>query len=310
MNAESKECEAKTLCIFPNDYLKYKIVTDGLSDSILTITFGNQRYDNPRMLDVRETTEPSNPNQENWDEYLLNTEDGTFTQSYPYGEWLEYDYVYPYNYVADYSWIKETFTGSPSKIEEPGSIFYNGQKRDAVFVEKDNYKLVIDSKTGIMLSGLYWFSYSGGSFSMNYTLIDTNIAELKKTETKQIKKIECIGTKLCIKDKVKRVVDGDTIYTKDYKIRLSLTNTPERTEKGFKEALLFTKKMCPVGSSITIDQDDKQPFDKYKRLVGKVTCSGKVLNSELLENCHANILTQYCKKSEFATESWAKKFGC
>jgi len=310
VNAESRNCVQGTLCVFPNEFLKYKIVTDGSPDSVLTVTFGNQMYDNPRMLEVRETTEPSNPNQENWDTYLLNAEDGTFTQSYPYGEWLEYDYVYPYNYVADYSWVKETFTGSPSKIEEPGSIFYNGQKRDAVFVEKDNHKLVIDSKTGIMLSGLYWFSYSGGSFSMNYILIDTNITELKKTETKQIKKTECSGTKLCIKDKVKRVVDGDTIYIKDYKIRLSLTNTPERTEKGFKEALLFTKKMCPVGSSITIDQDDKQPFDRYNRVLGKVTCGDKVINAELLYNNKATIMKQYCSKSEFAKDDWAKKFGC
>jgi endonuclease YncB( thermonuclease family) len=120
----------------------------------------------------------------------------------------------------------------------------------------------------------------------------------------------CGGTGLCITDKVMKIVDGDTIYIKNYKIRLSLTNTPEKNELGFNEAKSFTAKLCPLRSTITIDQDDKQPYDVYGRLVGKVTCSGKVLNSELLENGHANILTQYCKKSEFASESWAKKFGC
>ncbi len=133
----------------------------------------------------------------------------------------------------------------------------------------------------------------------------------KATEKpKTSKASSCSGTGLCITDKVMKIVDGDTIYIKNYKIRLSLTNTPEKDESGFNEAKSFTAKLCPLRSTITIDQDDKQPYDAYKRLVGKVTCSGKVLNSELLENGHANILTQYCKKSEFATESWAKKFGC
>ncbi|WP_268542007.1 thermonuclease family protein [Candidatus Nitrosotenuis cloacae] len=120
----------------------------------------------------------------------------------------------------------------------------------------------------------------------------------------------CSGTGLCITDRVMKIVDGDTIYIKNYKIRLSLTNTPEKSQAGFNEAKSFTTKLCPIRSTITVDQDDKQPYDAYKRLVGKVTCSGKVLNSELLENGHASILTQYCKKSEFASESWAKKFGC
>ncbi len=120
----------------------------------------------------------------------------------------------------------------------------------------------------------------------------------------------CGGTGLCITDKVMKIVDGDTIYIKNYKIRLSLTNTPEKNESGFNEAKSFTAKLCPLRSVIIVDQDDKQPYDAYGRLVGKVTCSSKILNSELLENGHANILTQYCKKSEFSSESWATKFGC
>jgi len=121
---------------------------------------------------------------------------------------------------------------------------------------------------------------------------------------------KCKGTALCISGKLTKIVDGDTIYLKDYKIRLSLTNAPEKGEKGFKDATYFTKKLCPIGSIITVDQDDKQPYDKYKRVVGKVTCSGKVLNSELLYNNQASILKQYCSKSEFSSEPWAKKFGC
>lgn len=123
-------------------------------------------------------------------------------------------------------------------------------------------------------------------------------------------KTTCTGNALCITDKVSKIVDGDTIYIKNYKIRLSLTNTPGKSQIGFNEAKSFTQNMCPVGSIIVVDQDDKQKTDVYGRMIGKVTCSGKNLNAELLENGYATILKQYCKKSEFASEDWAKKFGC
>jgi endonuclease YncB( thermonuclease family) len=116
----------------------------------------------------------------------------------------------------------------------------------------------------------------------------------------------CSGTALCITGKVMKIVDGDTIHIKNHKIRLSLVDTPEKNEKGFNEAKSFTTKLCPLRSIIIVDQDDMQPYDRNDRLVGKVTCSGKVLNAELIRNGHAHILTEYCKKSEFASENWAK----
>lgn len=120
----------------------------------------------------------------------------------------------------------------------------------------------------------------------------------------------CRGTALCITDKVTSVVDGDTIYIKNYKIRLSLTNTPETDQAGFYEAKSFTTNLCPIDSIVIVDQDDKQPYDRYGRLLAKVTCSGKILNEELLKSGHATILERFCSESEFASESWATKFGC
>jgi len=115
----------------------------------------------------------------------------------------------------------------------------------------------------------------------------------------------------CITDKVKRIIDGDTIELKNYLIiRLSLSDAYEKNKSGGPEATAFTTKLCPVGSYITVDQDDRQPFDIYKRILGKVYCGDKVLNSELLDNDHANILVKYCKTSEFAKEDWAIKYGC
>ena len=120
----------------------------------------------------------------------------------------------------------------------------------------------------------------------------------------------CSGIAKCIVESVTKIVDGDTIYTKSYKIRLSLTNTPEKNEPGHYEATSFTAMTCPVGSMIRVDQDDSQPYDEYDRLLGKVFCGNQILNESLLRNGHANILTQYCFTSEFTGESWAQEFGC
>jgi len=135
-----------------------------------------------------------------------------------------------------------------------------------------------------------------------------NLIEPKNTFTDA--PTNCKGTAACLFDEVTRIVDGDTIYTDTLKIRLSLTNTPEKNQVGFSEAAQFTEMLCPVGSRILIDQDDLQRVDDYGRVLAKVFCGDKVLNSELLYNGYANILTQYCSTSEFSGEDWAKKHGC
>src|SRR3989338_9989437 len=124
------------------------------------------------------------------------------------------------------------------------------------------------------------------------------------------KAIECTGDAKCITEEITKIVDGDTIYTANYKIRLSLTNTPEKNEPGFQEATLFTAMSCPVGSMITVDQDDLQPYDVYNRLLGKVYCGNDILNEILLRNGHGVISTQYCDASEFSGEEWAQNYGC
>ena len=122
---------------------------------------------------------------------------------------------------------------------------------------------------------------------------------------------QCQGTALCITEKIIRIIDGDTIHLEDgNRIRISLTNTPEIYQSGYNEATQFTADLCPVGSVALVDQDDLQPYDKFNRLLGKVTCGDKNLNAELLYNAHANLLTQYCATSEFAGEQWAIEYGC
>lgn len=137
-------------------------------------------------------------------------------------------------------------------------------------------------------------------------VISNGIMKISATKNTSL----CQGTKLCVTGTIEKIVDGDTIYVNGEKIRLSLTNTPERNEAGYAEATQFTSTLCPVGSPVTVDQDDKQPYDRFGRMVGKVFCGSKMLNEELLITKHAQILTLYCSKSEYASELWAKKFGC
>ena len=120
----------------------------------------------------------------------------------------------------------------------------------------------------------------------------------------------CIGEAKCVSELITEIIDGDTIYTANYKIRLALVDTPEINEPGFSKATTFTTQMCPVGSYITIDQDDLQLYDQYDRLLANVFCNGKSLNSALLYNGHAEISTRYCSVSEFSDYPWAQRFGC
>ena len=120
----------------------------------------------------------------------------------------------------------------------------------------------------------------------------------------------CTGSALCVADIVTRIVDGDTIYTDNYKIRLALVDTPEIGEEGFSKAAMFTAGMCPEGSVITIDQDDVQMYDQYDRLLANVYCDGKSVNSALLYGQLADLSARFCPISEFEDTKWAQTFGC
>jgi len=111
---------------------------------------------------------------------------------------------------------------------------------------------------------------------------------------------ECYSTTLL------RVIDGDTIKTEDNKsIRFALSSAPELSELGGIEAKEFIESICPVGSTIFIDEDDLQLKGSYDRMIAKVYCQGVVLNQSLLVSNLGTIDTRYCNTSEFAQESWA-----
>ena len=120
----------------------------------------------------------------------------------------------------------------------------------------------------------------------------------------------CKGTADCISGKVTKIVDGDTIHVNEQSIRLALTATPELDEKGGQEAKSFTSQFCSIGSSVIVDEDDKQIQGSYGRMIGQIFCNDKSLNEALLENNLAIIDSRFCSKSEFSSEPWAIKFGC
>jgi micrococcal nuclease len=102
--------------------------------------------------------------------------------------------------------------------------------------------------------------------------------------------------------KVTYVVDGDTLDINDIRIRLSLVDTPERGQDGYKEAKDFVKDLC-LDKKGEVDIDDGQRRgDRYGRDIGVVYCDGINLNKELMENNLARIYTEYCDISEFKSE--------
>jgi micrococcal nuclease len=129
----------------------------------------------------------------------------------------------------------------------------------------------------------------------------------------------CFGIAKCFKGTVTKIRDGDTIElyvdeTKNHEvIRLALVSSPELTEVGGREAKEFTEMLCPVGTKVLIDEDDKQTGGSFGRIVGLVYCgehAEKMLNIELIESGNGQIEKRFCSKSEFQNKIWVRLNGC
>ena len=120
----------------------------------------------------------------------------------------------------------------------------------------------------------------------------------------------CEGEAQCITGKVTKVIDGDTIKVDGQSIRFALSSTPElNTEKGVL-AKEYVEKICPIGSTVLVDEDDMQTEGSYGRMIGLIRCNDKILNESILESGYGKISTRYCKTSEFSDSDWAKRYGC
>ena len=120
----------------------------------------------------------------------------------------------------------------------------------------------------------------------------------------------CSGNARCISGTVTRVIDGDTLEVNGQSIRFALSSAPEMdTDKGVLTKD-FVEKICSTGSQALVDEDDKQTQGSYGRILGIVYCNGINLNEAILESEYGWISMNFCSKSEFASEDWAKKYGC
>ncbi|QMU54476.1 MAG: thermonuclease family protein [Nitrosopumilus sp.] len=122
--------------------------------------------------------------------------------------------------------------------------------------------------------------------------------------------VACLGTAACIPGKVTAIADGDTIKVYGKSVRFSLASAPERSDVGGREATKFVESICPVGSSVVVDEDDEQTHGSYGRIIAEVHCNGISLNGAILENGHGYVITEFCKGSEFGDSAWAQKHGC
>lgn len=123
----------------------------------------------------------------------------------------------------------------------------------------------------------------------------------------------CSGNANCFSGTISKVIDGDTVEVDgQVTIRLALINTPEQGEQGYLEAKDFLGSFCGVGEKALVDEDDGQKGGSYGRMIGLVYCGDdrSLSNQLLIENDYAQILEEYCERSEFSDLDWAKKNGC
>ena len=121
---------------------------------------------------------------------------------------------------------------------------------------------------------------------------------------------DCSGVARCIIGKVTQVIDGDTIKVDGQSIRFALSSAPELHEFGGDTAREFIEEICPVGSTVLVDEDDGQTQGSYGRIIGVIYCNEINLNEELVDSGLGYLSTGFCDKSEFASNIWTIKHGC
>lgn len=134
-------------------------------------------------------------------------------------------------------------------------------------------------------------------------------ATLQQKESTVNLSAECLGIARCITGTITSVIDGDTIEVNGESIRFALVDAPKLKYDGGKSGK-FIGEICPVGSTVVVDQDDDQIEDKYGRILGVVYCNNLNLNQELLDSGLGDLYSAFCDQSEFSTQSWAVKHGC
>ena len=121
---------------------------------------------------------------------------------------------------------------------------------------------------------------------------------------------DCTGSARCFTGKVTGIIDGDTIKVAGQSIRFALSSAPEIYEEGGIKAKEFLENVCPIGSTVLVDEDDEQTQGSFGRILAVIYCNDMNLNEAVLDVGLATISTSFCSYSEFSNSAWAKKHGC
>ena len=121
---------------------------------------------------------------------------------------------------------------------------------------------------------------------------------------------ECSGSAKCIIGTVTKIIDGSSIHVDDQYVRFALASSPTLKSMEGVESKNFIQTICPVGSKVLVDEDDRQKPEGHSRIIGVVYCNDVILNEELLDANLGYLSSRFCEFSEFASESWAQKHGC
>lgn len=104
--------------------------------------------------------------------------------------------------------------------------------------------------------------------------------------------------------KVIGVKDGDTIVllmdTTEQVVRFSHVDCPEKKQPFGTKAKQFVSDKC-FGTYVTLIVDEKNKYDRYKRLIAEVVLeNGENLNKELVKNGLAWHFKKYSESEEYA----------
>ena len=121
--------------------------------------------------------------------------------------------------------------------------------------------------------------------------------------------LQCSNDKgACYESTLLRVIDGDTIKNSDDdSIQFSLVSAPGLDEEEGENSKIFLEAICPIGSKITIDEDDRQLQGSDDGIMAQVYCNEMSMNAEMIFNNYAMVDISHCDVSEFAFELWASE---
>ena len=136
------------------------------------------------------------------------------------------------------------------------------------------------------------------------------IYDISQKAIEKSNSIQSLGCTDCFEGPIEDIVNTNTLIIDGRLVKLSLVDTSEE-QTGHDDAVSLTKQICTVGENALVELDEWRFHDKKSaRVIAQVTCSGKILNEELLVSGHAKIFTDNCDKSRFSKTDWAQSYGC